>query len=254
MTLDHTKRFTKRADFYARFRPGYPPGVVKIISKSLGLTSNDTVADIGSGTGLLSKLFLKSGYKVYGVEPNDKMRGHAEKGLSHFRNFISINGTAEATTLAPRSVDLITAGQALHWFAPARSRKEFSRISRPGGGFCVVYNKRKSSDRFSRVYAKIIRRYGRDRAKVPDIGGRLVSRYFDRGRFASFSLANEQTLDFEGLRGRLVSASYMPTPRDKDYRTFEKEVRDVFDTYSVGGCVRIPYDTEILVGKVNQLT
>ena len=252
MSLNPTKRFSKRADYYAKFRPGYPPGVVRIVSKELGFRSNDVVADIGSGTGLLAKLFLKNGNRVLAVEPNDKMRRHAEESLSRFRNFVSINGTAEATTLPPRTVDLITAGQALHWFDPVGSRKEFSRISKPGAGLCVIYNKRKSSNSFSRAYEKTIRRYGKDRAKIPDISDRLVSRYFDHGRFAKFNLPNEQILDFEALLGRLISASYMPTPRDKGFRTFENEVRELFDSHSVNGEVRIPYDTEILVGKVTQ--
>lgn len=212
----------------------------------------DVVADIGSGTGLLAKLFLKNGNKVLAVEPNNKMRRHAEKSLSRFRNFISVKGTAEATTLPPRSVDLTTTGQALHWFDPAGSTKEFSRISKPGAGLCVIYNERKSSNRFGRAYEKIISRYGSDRAKIPDISRRLVSRYFDHGKFAKFNLPNEQTLDFDGLLGRLISASYMPTPRDKRFRPFEREVRELFDSHSVRGEVRITYDTEILVGKVTQ--
>jgi SAM-dependent methyltransferase len=252
MNLNPTGRFSNRADYYARFRPGYPPGVVKILSKELAFTRNDIVADIGSGTGLLTKLFLKNGNKVFAVEPNDKMRLHVEKDSSRFRNLVTVKATAEATTLAAYSVDLIAVGQALHWFNPSKTRREFSRISKPGAGLCVVYNKRAKSSGLSRGYAKVVTRYSRDRKKIPPVTDRLASAYFDKGEFSKFDLPNEQILSFRGLLGRLISASYVPTPKDKDFRAFEEDVREVFDSYSVKGRVRLAYDTEILVGKVSQ--
>ena len=76
------------------------------------------------------------GCTVHGVEPNKEMREAAEGLLAGYANFRSVNGTAEATTLADQSVDFVTAAQAFHWFKPAPTRAEFTRILRPGGGWC----------------------------------------------------------------------------------------------------------------------
>lgn len=86
------------------------------------------IADIGSGTGLLSELFLKQGNIVYGVEPNLEMRQAGELLLKDYPNFHSMNGSAELTTLPNQSIDLIVAGQAFHWFDVGQCRQEFQRI------------------------------------------------------------------------------------------------------------------------------
>ena len=76
---------------------------------------------------------LHNGGLVFGVEPNKEMREAAERLLNKYPNFKSINGTAEATTLAIQNVDIITAGQAFHWFNQTKTRVEFLRILKPGG-------------------------------------------------------------------------------------------------------------------------
>ncbi len=69
-----TKRFSDRVENYVRFRPSYPPEVIGVLESECGLSMNSRVADIGSGTGILSKLLLDRGYAVVGVEPNREMR------------------------------------------------------------------------------------------------------------------------------------------------------------------------------------
>ena len=88
------------------------------------------VADVGSGTGLLARVFLGRGHRVYGVEPNAAMRAAAGEDLRGFPAFVSVAGTAEQTTLPDAGVDLVVAGQAFHWFdpAPARHLKEASTL------------------------------------------------------------------------------------------------------------------------------
>lgn len=111
---DPTKRFSDRADVYAKYRPAYPPACIDFLTKQFLLTENSVVADIGSGTGLLSGLLIKKGCTVIGVEPNNDMRAQAEKELSNDR-FVSVDGTAESTHINDSSVDLVTVAQAFHW-------------------------------------------------------------------------------------------------------------------------------------------
>ena len=255
MSLDSTRRFTRRADYYAKFRPTYPPEAIRLLREETGLKASDVIADLGSGTGLLSRLFLENGNLVFAVEPNGSMRRHAEKALAGFPRFVSVAGTAERTTLPRRSIDLIAVGQALHWFEPKRAVKEFSRISKPSASLCVLYNERKEEGEFMLAYEELVRRNERDRAKVPNVDGEYARRFFRGERYSTFTIPNSQVLDLDGLLGRLLSASYIPAPNEKSrYAKLRKDVRRTFDTYNSGGCVTIVYDTTIFIGKVKQWT
>src|SRR5256885_34515 len=164
---DPTKRFSTRVDNYSRYRPGYPTGVIDLLVSACGLGSNSVVADIGSGTGILSELFLKNGNRVLAVEPNLEMRSAAEYLLNHYRRFTSIDGSAEATTLADASADFITAAQAFHWFDQKRARSEFTRILKPGGWVILVWNERRlATSAFLRDFEDLLLKYGTDYSQV----------------------------------------------------------------------------------------
>lgn len=249
MSLRPTKRFSKHAECYAKYRPGYPKTVLTILRKESKLDRSSVVADVGSGTGILTKMFLENGNRVFGVEPNDEMRYYAERDLAGFRDFVSVKGTAERTTLPDQSVDLISVGQALHWFEPARTAKEFSRISKPGGHLCVVHNVRTMDAPFMSAYRSLIGRNERHLAEAPDVDADYAAKFFRSGRFAKFSAPNKQVLDYDGLLGRLASASYMPTPQEgKRYEKFVTEVRRLFDHYESNGKVKLLYQTNVFIG------
>ena len=120
LRIEPTERFSSRVGNYVRFRPSYPSQVVDVLRQECELTPDSLVADIASGTGIFTRLLLGNGNRVFGVEPNHKMRQAAEEYLSHYPKFVSVAGTAEATTLASHSIDLITCAQAAHWFDRGR--------------------------------------------------------------------------------------------------------------------------------------
>ncbi len=136
MQTDPTTRFTERVDNYQRFRPSYPPAILAHLERECGLSPQARIADIGCGTGLLARLFLDYGCEVFGVEPNAKMRAAAEEMLGAQPRFHSVEGRAEATTLAPHNVDFVTAGQAFHWFDAAGARRDSAASSSPRAGWC----------------------------------------------------------------------------------------------------------------------
>src|SRR6267378_605232 len=117
---DAKQRFSNRVADYIRYRPGYPAVALEVLREDCGLRPGHVIADIGSGTGFLSELFLKNGNRVYGVEPNTEMRQAGEEYLASYDGFSSIEGSAESTTLEDSSVDFVTAGQAFHWFEPEK--------------------------------------------------------------------------------------------------------------------------------------
>src|SRR6266853_724945 len=102
-------RFASRVENYVKYRPGYPAGVVTTFTKECGLTPKSVVADIGSGTGILSEVFLKIGNRVFGVEPNREMREAGARLLGNYAGFMSVDGAAEATGLTDCSVDFVMA-------------------------------------------------------------------------------------------------------------------------------------------------
>ena len=251
MALNSIERFTARADDYAKYRPSYPQGIIGILERAVGFTETQTVADIGSGTGLLAKLFLENGNRVFGVEPNSRMRYHAVKNLSRFRKFVSVNGTAEHTTLRAGSVDLVVVGQALHWFDPDGTAAELGRISRPDGSMCIAYNETRRGSKVMRAFQDVTDRHEGGREKVPNVGVRYSRRFFDGDVLSRFILPNEQTLDFEGFMGRLLSGSRMPT-RDEPrrFRKLEDDARWLFESFEHNGQIRLLYDTKLFVGRV----
>ena len=166
---------------------------------------------MGSGTGLLSKLFLDNGNKVIGVEPNADMRAAGDIFLKDYPNFTSLNATAEATTLADDSVDFVSAGQAFHWFDASLARQEFGLILKPRGWVVLVWNERHSEDPFIGAYERMLKRHSPEYKTVNHkrLEEQGLAEFIGPGmKRAMFD--NEQILDYEGLKGRLLSSSYAP--------------------------------------------
>jgi SAM-dependent methyltransferase len=240
-----TERFSSRADDYARSRPGYPPAAIDLLASSCGLSASAVVADIGSGTGLLTEPLLERAAQVFAVEPNGQMRAVAEARLGGQTRFHSVNGTAEATTLAPMSIDLIVVGQALHWFDVPRARREALRIIRSGGCGALLWNERPSDPGpFLADYEALLLRRAAEYAQIKARRAEEVSmREFLGGAMQRASFPNQQTLDFAGLKGRLLSSSYAPEPGHPQYEPLLADLHEVFRRHERGGQVVFPYQT-----------
>jgi SAM-dependent methyltransferase len=251
-----TRRFTRRVANYVAYRPNYPAAVVEFMRGELNLSESSVVADVGAGTGILTQMLLECGCRtVYAVEPNEAMRAAAENSLGAFPNFKSVDGTAEATTLEERSVDFITAAQAFHWFDAALARKEFARILRPGGWVALIWNSRKiDATPFLRELERILRAYGTDYADgVAEFPRQeSIEEIFARG-FDMKIFKNEQVLDYEALRGRMLSASYVPLEGHPNYELMFDALRRAFDEYNTDGTIAIEYDTVIYYSQLSGL-
>src|SRR5215813_6736491 len=116
MMSDSTQRFSSRVENYIKYRPGYPNEIVETLRYECGLTPDSIIADVGSGTGILTEMFLRNGNLGYGVEPNREMREAAERLLKDYPRFRIVAARAEDIPLGDASVDFVTAGQAFHWF------------------------------------------------------------------------------------------------------------------------------------------
>lgn len=246
--MDSTVRFGETAAIYDLYRPDYPQAIVE----ALGVDGKQ-VADVGSGTGILTRRLLESGAHVFAVEPNPQMRAAAEAKLGGLERFHSHDGTAEATGLPDHYVDLVTAAQAFHWFRPAETRAEFLRILKPAGRVALIWNDRRSSTSLLADYEAMLLRYGLD---YEEVGHRLLSEEQLAGWFARFETVvvdNHQWLDWEGLVGRLMSCSYVPRQGHPNYEPMMARLAEIFSTHQHEGRVRFEYDTRLFLGVLTPL-
>ena len=247
-----TERFSNRVADYIQYRPRYPDGLITLLKKAIGLNASWTLADVGSGTGISTEPFLKNGNVVFGVEPNNEMRLAAESLLARYANFKSTNGTAEATRLTDRSVDAVVAGQAFHWFNPDKSNAEFRRILRPNGWVILIWNRRLIEiSPFSQQYETLLKTHGIDYDKVrhDHIDQKIITRFYPNG-YQYRSLPNEQIFDYKGLRGRLLSSSYVPAEGQPGFEPMISELKGVFEKHQESGRVRFGYETDIYFGRL----
>ena len=249
-----TERFTDRVANYVAYRPKYPAEVLAFMRAELGLSPSSIIADVGSGPGILTEMLLRNGNTVYAVEPNDAMRAAAENLLGAFPTFKSVHAAAEATTLADKSVDFITAAQAFHWFDAERALAEFARILKRGGWVVLLWNMRRTdSTPFLSELERILRAYGTDyeRVAADNPGQELMERIFPRG-FGTKIFQHAQNFDYEGLRGRWLSASYVPLAGHPNHEPMFDALRCAFDEYNTNGTVAIEYDTVIYYSQLSE--
>jgi SAM-dependent methyltransferase len=250
--MSSVERFSSRVENYIRYRPGYPAEILSPLRSECGLSPHSVIADIGSGTGKLSELFLRNGNQVIGVEPNRGMRQAAERLLSLQNNFRSIDGSAEATTLANHSVDFVTAGQAFHWFDPHKARLEFARILKPDGWVVLVWNLRLvDTTPFLREYEALLLKYGTDYEPVRhENAAPSIQAFFAPGEPLVRTFPNRQVFDFDGLKGRVLSSSYTPEREDPSFESMINELKQVFEAHQINGHISFDYDTQVFYGRI----
>jgi hypothetical protein len=251
---DASSRFSGRVGDYTRYRPGYPAGVLEVLTRACGITRTWVVADIGSGTGKLSECFLSLGCVVHGVEPNREMREEAQRLFAGNPLFHNVEGRAEATGLPDHSVDIAVAGQAFHWFEPDLARTEFRRILRVPGFTALVWNRRLTSGTpLSSAYEELLGTFSIDYREIEArqaVAEATLRRFFAGGGFQRAVFPNAQALDREGFRGRYRSCSYALAPAHPRYDEAMRSLDVVFEAHARDGVVEILYETVVYHGKV----
>jgi SAM-dependent methyltransferase len=255
--VDSTQRFSDRVEYYIRSRPRYPAALMDFCRSELGLRPQDKVADIGSGTGFLSEMVLQNGNEVFAVEPNDAMRGAAEKTLANFPKFHSVSASAEATALADASIDLIVAGQAFHWFDRPQAKVEFRRILRPPGWVALVWNERTNSapdNPFAAEYDAVIREFAIDWTKIrhehlTNTDPKELREFFTPATMYAREFDNPQTLDEQGVLARALSSSYLPLPGQPGCEEMLNRLKEIVRRCGKDGKVVQPYAAKVYYGR-----
>ena len=245
------ERFGDRVRDYVKYRPTYPDEVIDwILARTPGLQA---VADVGSGTGIFSTLWLQRRLKVFGVEPNQAMRAAAEERLGTEPGFVSVAGSAEQTGLPDESVGLVTCAQAFHWFNHEAARVEFTRILRPPGYVALVWNDRDvDTDDFSNAYERLLQEHAPEYSQVVhrNVLASDLEAFFAPEPMETVGFENPQVLDRDAFNGRALSSSYVPNKGKPGHEEIMAALDEVFAAYQSGGVVRMRYLTRVYLGRL----
>lgn len=252
MTDKFIEPFTKTVEHYLKYRPSYPKEVLDLLVDECGLSRKSVIADIGSGTGFLAKLFLDVGITVYGVEPNQAMREAGEAYLAQYSQFYSISGTAETTHLENSSMDFITAGTAFHWFDVEKTKREFKRIAKPNAWIVLVWNVRDTDSPLIRDYESLLLEYGNDYANsnAKKLDKVAMNTFFSEQTINTASFRNVQQFDLEGFKGRLLSMSFIPGPENEKYTAMLEQLKQIFLRYEKNGVIEFLYKTNLYYSHI----
>lgn len=249
--MDNTQKFTNKVENYVRYRPSYPKQFIRYLMDEIGLSEDKTVADVGAGTGILTKLLAPNAGTVYAVEPNRNMRTACGEYCSNCKNVVLVDGTAEATTLPDHSADLITVAQAFHWFDRERTGTEFRRILKSGGRVVLVWNNRVRDDALILENDELCRTICPEFKGFSGEGGNELELYreFFRNRACEYrAFDNNRSMTLEEYIGGSLSSSYAPLEGDTGYKEFIEGLTALFHKYGKNGKLMMPNVTQSYAG------
>lgn len=248
-------KFNNIAEIYEKYRPSYPEEYINYIIEKCNLNSESLVADIGAGTGILTRQLLNRNLKVVGVEPNNDMRNILKK-LELNKRFKAIEGKAENTNLEDNSIDLIVVAQAFHWFDSERFRNECKRILKTNGKVCIMWNKLDMNSEIVKEQKKIDDKYEKRYTEVnnllDDTKRELkIKEFFENSYYERRIVENNLINDKEKFIGSNLSKSYSLRKGDEFYDDYIRDFENVFNKYSQDGIVIIPNNTYGYLGEIS---
>lgn len=242
--------YAGKAEKYARYRWDYQPAAIQAIAARAGLCAGSVVADVGAGTGILTRHLAVLAGRVYAIEPNEEMRAEARKHLSGCPSCAVLEGSAEATGLPGRSVDLVCAAQAIHWFEPEAAQREFRRILKPGGWLAILWNTLDAGPVSADIQAINTPAYGAQTAHPAPWVNLPPEAYFQGGSYERMAWPFTTRQDWEQFIGALCSASFAPDETHPLYPRYEQAAREIFDRHSHSGILSGRGETHLLIGRI----
>lgn len=251
--MDIKQSFSSKVQDYVKYRPTYPSDAIDYLYDMVKLNANSTVADIGAGTGKLSKLLVERGTNVIAVEPDQEMRKASVEIIGSEPNFHVLAGSAESTGIQDSFVDFIVCAQAFHWFDRTVTKIEFQRILKENGKVILIWNTRQTKGTaFLEGLEHILLSYGIDYSEVnhKNISEDELQSFFKENTMKKSIFTNQQFFDYEGLCGRVMSSSYTPMPEHPNYGPMMEQLRELFIRSEENGKVAFTYETEIYWGEI----
>ena len=244
--------FSEKASEYKKGRLGYAPEAIERIFSSL-VQPGESVADIGSGTGILSQEFLARGIDVYCVEPDDNMRNVAEKNFNDNKYFHSIAARAENTGLPNDSISLITAASSFHWFDHMAFRNECLRILRREGVVCIMINARLYDNELTKNQHKLCTdfcpRYKSLCHGFDETDMRISDFFGHKPEHEEYTYSLNYTE--EEFLARSLSSSYSLIPGDNRYLLYVEKLQKLITDNLLNGKICVQNKTHLFYGKMS---
>jgi SAM-dependent methyltransferase len=240
--MERARSFGPAAGLYDQVRPSYPVEAIQWALAPLG-PGHHRVADVGAGTGILTRVLTSMGHEIVAVEPDPRMR---EQLSATTPGVEVVDGRAEAIPLPDGLLDAAVAGQAYHWFDGDSAHSELARVIRPGGIFTAVWNERDSTVPWLVEYSRII---DPDREPGRSSGRRNVDSFgdgFETVEQADFRHAVACTPEL--LVGLLKTRSYSLTASRQRQVELDAAVRRLAQEHpDLAGAIEfpLPYVVEV---------
>ena len=228
--------FGRAAHLYEDGRPGYPAEAVSWLVGALG--PRPRVADVGAGTGKLTRALVHAETEVVAVDPDPAMLATLRERVPGVPTF---TGTAEQLPLPDASLDAVVLGQAWHWVEPVAGSAEVGRVLRPGGVLGLVWNIRDESVPWVARLTEIMR--GSHAETLLAAGDPPVAAPFSGLEKRTWRWDRPVTRDT--LHAMVASRSYVITAPDAEKDRIGRECDALFDEIGAVGDqeVNLPYLT-----------
>ena len=237
-----------KAESYDIGRPEYPVDFFDFLYNETGLKTHSIIADIGGGTGKVTKHFLERGNKVIVIEPDSDMLCIANKNLSKYQNYYSFQRTAEDTGIETNSIDCIFCGNSYYWFERCKVVPEFKRILRKNGIVVTSWIGNSGFKKYDYEFSEIFGKYSK-----PVLRKRYESPVFLPGTYQekTFIYTVYQTMD-EFLHG-VLSESDSPAYGTDTYEPFCEKIKELFEKYSNNGKLETVFKAHCMTGSAENL-
>ena len=235
-----SESFGAVAEAYDRGRPSYPADAVA------WLLDGDAkiVLELGAGTGKLTRQMVDQGHAVFATEKDPAMLAVLERRVPEVSAKVA---GAEEIPANDRSVDVVVAAQAFHWFDHDVAIPEMARVLKPGGHVALVWN---SFDVRIPWVRKLVEVTGEWSATSGDSHERLAeSDLFGELETEKFTFWQDVTRDT--LVDIVASRSYVASLPDAEREAKLEAVRALYDDYGRGhDGMQLPYVVECFRAKV----
>ena len=244
--IEETESFSGKAEYYQIGRADYSIAIYNIF-REMNIKGNTTIADIGAGTGIFSKMLLATDAIVYSIEPNNDMFAVLQENLKKYSRSFLVHATAENTMLPNQSIDIITAAQSFHWFSPVKFKSECMRILKKNGKILLLWNVHRDTPLLKEIEMCM---------------GTFNTHFhgFNTGinfEAIQYCIPDVQQLIYphdleytrETFKYRWLSSSFAPNNTSKKYELFLQQLDKIYNKYALDDIVKIKNDTYIYVGS-----
>ena len=232
--------FTGKAKFYCG-RPTYPKECIDYLVNKFDLVANSVIADIGAGTGILTKPFLDLGCSAYAAEPNEDMFTELSKNLSQYQNVFLLKASAEKTDIPTLSCDAVVIGTAFHWFDKEKFYAECRRILKNNKYVAIlrIANNTEADKQIDKI--KHYSEQDLNEAKA----------FFGDGFLEHICFEYSQSFDEERYIKNLLSSATAPLPNDARFDEYINKCKSVFNNHFESRIAELPFIVNCYIGKLD---